>query len=1608
MPRIISIALLGVVLAPIASQADPPPLILSYGEEAAQMPSIEVIREGDDGVTLEFSLPALTVEELTIEGRAFQLVGIPGGGETGEAGRPLIPTYTRLVSIPDRAAVSVTPTIVEEETMAGFRLLPAQSDEGETFAYDPAAYGLDAFTSGPATDAGEPAILRDLRIVPLTFQPVRFNPARGEIKIARRIRVDVAFQGEDSRNARSSHRRTIPPTFHRLYQEIVVNYAGIEREMNVAPGALVIIAPNDAGVLSRLQPLVEWHTRKGLPTTLVTTAETGTSTTSIKNWLQNAYDTWPQPIEYVAFAGDANGSYAIPTFTENLSGYGGEGDHPYSQLEGGDILADVHLGRLSFRSYTELEVIVAKSVGYESTPYTANDPNWFRRACLVGDPGSSGRSTIFINQWIKERLRDLNYAEIDTVWSNFVSGMTTALNKGDTIFCYRGYLSMSGWSNSNTYAMTNGWKMPIAIISTCGTGSFEDDTECRSEAFLRANSGGNPRGGIGAMGTATLGTHTRFNNCLTHGVMRGLLWEEMYAMGAAITRGKVEMYLNYNMILPNQVAIWSHWNNLMGDPAVEIFTGYPDPLTVTHPLSIAVGTNSVTVTVSEEGGAPAADALVCLMKGTETYAVGYTDGSGAIELPVSTPTAGEMKLTVTKHDRHPYLVTIPVSSSAHFVGYQASTIDDDASGESIGNADAAANPGETIELRVQVKNYGSNAESNVTATLTCDDPYVTLTDASETFGNIAAGGSAWSADDFGLMIDRGCPHGRLIRLGLDVQSGVNVWHSLIDLPAVSADFSVQGYSLYNAGTNGLFDPGESIQMSVKIRNNGGMAATSTVGTLTPLGSFVSVTDPSGGFGTIIPGDAAENIADRFGIAASPDTYQGYLASFQLVTSFSGGTRDTTVISIPVGTRSSDDPIGPDRHGYMAFDNTDLAYPDAPVYQWIEIDPTYGGSGTEIPLTDTGTYLDDTDHVDLPFPFMYYGDSYDKISVCSNGWIAMGWSYLVNYRNWTIPGAGGPPAMIAGFWDDLNLGSGGKVFYHYDSANHRFIVEWSRVRNEPGGQQTFEIILYDPAYHTTSTGDGIIEMLYHTVNNTDSGDNYATAGIEDYLHNDGLLYTFQNQYPAGAAPLAAGRAVRYVPMSESPTGTLSGRVSNASYGGVGIAGAEVVLLQTGRTFLTGSDGGYGGSAAAGTYTVVARHASFEPDTALAVEIVEGQATELDFSLLDVMGPEIEDVANPMTTTDTVGPYPITATITDFSAVSSAKLFYRLHGGGWIELPMTAAGDVYSADLPGSHPGTQIDYYVWAEDMGGMTATSPDDAPASFYTLFVTELVYDYAVEDPEDPEWQMGAAGDAATSGVWTRVDPIGTEYNSVVMQPEDDHTADPGVLCFITGQGTVGGAAGDQDVDGGCTTLLSPVFDLSAATLAFLRYHRWYGEGGNSIDDEFAVDLSSDGGSSWTPLERVVDIDNAWREVSFDLSGVATLTDQMQVRFRACDLNTAGLIEAGIDDFSLEVFVPQIVGAPDAPAIPLRTALSQNRPNPFNPVTRIQFDLAEAARARITIFDAAGRAVRTLVDANLAPGSYQRIWDGRDDEGRSVGSGVYFYRLEAGAHKESRSMTVLR
>jgi len=98
----------------------------------------------------------------------------------------------------------------------------------------------------------------------------------------------------------------------------------------------------------------------------------------------------------------------------------------------------------------------------------------------------------------------------------------------------------------------------------------------------------------------------------------------------------------------------------------------------------------------------------------------------------------------------------------------------------------------------------------------------------------------------------------------------------------------------------------------------------------------------------------------------------------------------------------------------------------------------------------------------------------------------------------------------------------------------------------------------------------------------------------------------------------------------------------------------------------------------------------------------------------------------------------------------------------------------------------------------------------------------------------------------------------------------------------------------------------------------------------------------------------------------------------------------------------------DENTLPKEFSLSQNFPNPFNPVTTINYDLPEQSHVLINIYDILGREIRTIVKTTQDAGYKSVIWDGTDEFGRSVGTGIYLYQIKAGDFNQTKKMLLLR
>ena len=105
---------------------------------------------------------------------------------------------------------------------------------------------------------------------------------------------------------------------------------------------------------------------------------------------------------------------------------------------------------------------------------------------------------------------------------------------------------------------------------------------------------------------------------------------------------------------------------------------------------------------------------------------------------------------------------------------------------------------------------------------------------------------------------------------------------------------------------------------------------------------------------------------------------------------------------------------------------------------------------------------------------------------------------------------------------------------------------------------------------------------------------------------------------------------------------------------------------------------------------------------------------------------------------------------------------------------------------------------------------------------------------------------------------------------------------------------------------------------------------------------------------------------------------------------------------------PTVSVASNAGNLPKRFELLQNYPNPFNPSTNIRYEVPTASHISLVVYNVLGQVVRTLVEEELQPGRYEVTWDGRNDRGMSVGSGMYLYRFSAGEYSIVHKMLLLK
>ncbi|RJP76289.1 MAG: hypothetical protein C4524_10350 [Candidatus Zixiibacteriota bacterium] len=1115
-------------------------------------------------ITHTYSFDAPTVELL----QGQTVVILDGATTWGRVGAPLLPQAPiQLLLPPGEEAVSIevrtaAPVSLGDGYRVSHRTAPyplSQGSPSQPTPPDPAIYGRD--DPYPAVAAGDlqTQFYAGHGLAYAAAFPVVYRPVSGELAYYPTITVTIETRPTARAQEAFGLLKHTPAAAQRLAGMIQNPEAGAAygpvQPQRPDGWDMLVITPQS--FTANYQPFVDYKNRSGIMTTVVTTEYiyanyTGSDNQAkIRNCIVDYYNT--QDITYVLLAGDNEhiphrGLRCVSGYTDNdiaadlyYSGLDGtwnnDGDNYWGEPGEEDFVAEVLIGRSCADNATEIANWVNKTLMYQTQPVQAE----LNTGLMVGEDLDW---TIWAWEYMEEiRLGSSNWGyttagfpatmAVDTLYERpgyYWSAMTNLLpklNLGPNLISHLGhgntnYVMKFYTSNITDQNLTNNGtnhNFFIAYSQACYSGSWDNRStggsvgaDCICETFTTIAHGAvayvcNSRYGWGS-GSTTDGPSQHFNRQF----FDALFAENRPILGDMNGDSKEDCIW---MVPSDNTIRWCYYElNLLGDPTIDVWTADPGEFAPVFNSTLLQGSQTFQVSGISLPGALATLSVDNVVMGK---AAANSAGLAGIVFDQPLTQLGPMTLMITGHNMMPYQDTVQViAASGPTVVLNSCQISDGPMGNNNGQWDY----GETTDLSINLKNVGVGPATGVNAVLTTTDTMTTILDAVAAYGAINAGDSLTVANGFRVSVEGSVPDQYLVPFTLTATASPGgPWYSFFSLP-VNAPMVVEaGVEIQDPGglpANGQLDPGETTTLLLTLINQGHAAAQNVSVTLTANHPQVSVTGNPGSYGTLNPTAMA---TDSWTVTVGSGVPNTTPVTFTLAIATPGGYSGSDSFTLTVGDLRNI-PSGPDMYGYRAWDNLDGG--EGHPYDWVEIAPEAGGPGSNLALSPAS---DQTFSVPLPFTFRFYGADFTQISVCTNGWLALGSTTLTTAINTTIPSSAGPPNIVAAFWDNLTPQYGGSQLCTWsDPAQHRFIVEWYDLAlyGSSAARQRFQVILWDPAYYPTAAGDGVILVQFHTVTSPNS----ATFGIENAAQTVGLQYGFNNTWHPCGWPVQSGRTITY--------------------------------------------------------------------------------------------------------------------------------------------------------------------------------------------------------------------------------------------------------------------------------------------------------------------------------------------------------------------------------------------------------------------------------------------------------------------------------------------------
>ncbi len=873
----------------------------------------------------------------------YDIVKIKGGNFKRIPGEPLIPYKTIFLSVPEGFhPESIKIINTTSTTLPGtFSLFPSQKpvplmsgQKGDTPDFIEMEESVNRSSrSYPETiaESTNPGYLAGHCIYGIKVFPISYTPSTGKVIFNHSIQIQITYTLNGKRPIQFNRRNfKSERQFQSMIKALVINPEEVEFNSkglikdfsnsksdvpenitpSLSPGDVDYVIITDPTYETDFQPLADWKTKKGVPTQIITTDwlyanYTGVDNPEkIRNFIIDAYSNWGT--QWILLGGDTDiiperPAYAMTSgagyyideddipcdlYFSDLDGdWNADGDSIYGELDDNiDLYPDVYVGRAPVDSVSEVQAFVNKVLNYEKGP----ELDYQLRTSFVGayldaipTDGGIAKDTIDTESF-PARFDPINkfYENNSTLT---YSNVMNALNEGQNLFNHNDHcneyiigLGPDDLTRADMDSLTNTNRYTVFYSIGCWPAAL--DRDAIAEHFVVNPDGGgffvgNSRYGWYSPGSPGNGPSDLYDNEFWKSVFH----KDIYHIGATLADSKITYIPDAQW--ENTERWIQYCLNLLGDPEMPIHTDTIETLVVTHPSQVTIGSVPVNVHV-ERNGTALENALVCI-QGDNTYHYGYTDASGNITLTSTEIGPGTLNITVTGYNSLPYESTITVIATGPFVNVFNSTIDDDSTPPSSGNNDGFANPEETIELVVILKNFGVDTATGITTSLSTADTYCNITYNSTSCSDLSPGATSVCSSNFVVEILSTCPENHTITFDLAIVSNEDNWSDKILKTVVFPVLEYQTHAVDDDSTapsvgndDGVISPNETIEMPITLINNGHGTANVVSATMSTGDSYITILNDSSNFGNIPGQDTAlSQTAYLFSVSnTTPDSH----------------------------------------------------------------------------------------------------------------------------------------------------------------------------------------------------------------------------------------------------------------------------------------------------------------------------------------------------------------------------------------------------------------------------------------------------------------------------------------------------------------------------------------------------------------------------------------------------------------------------------------------------------------------------------------------------------------------------------------------------------------